>query len=294
MNSFYFPIEFVYEDGFRDRDELVERVGEIEQLKIVDELFFSNLILSIQRGEDVKKFVRQFCPKMDSMLCITIEVRMNESETEEEMSIVYNKETLSEQIEMLLYSCRRRWEKTIRSHSGLNSFTSLFKTPYATKCLADAYYYTKNFRMAEQFYRKIVRNYALYTDRMIGLCGHQRGSDTMTIFAADIYMANDEYDKLYDCRKVCGIRELRDAIELHLFRNLEKTQFGTAKQLVILYNLFKNSISINNRDETNKMYNLFVQSINKLKMHKSEEEKRMWNRIIERATAEYKESSIDK
>lgn len=284
MDVFYYPVKIEFEKDFQYEDEIYELIKTIPDIRIVKEYFFTELIELLKDENNtlttIKDFINKYCPFIEHMeLCL---VKINNTSVDDIVdTIKYNKNTFIKDIYFIINQYKIRLETTIKNNSQFTILNVFTKTPFNLKCLGDAHFYTKNFKVAEFYYKKINKNYTNYIERMIALCNYFEYKSYENILLLDVYLLTNSMNSIYNIKRNCTVKEIRHIINEFLL----KQHLPFEKKLLLLYECFSIYLKLKNQSKVDNVFKLFKITINKQLTISST--KYIWINILDRMNNEY-------
>lgn len=287
-NAFYFPVKLVFADDFDKKEEFLEKINHISDIKQIKTNFYGVLFdIFVEDDENfqkTKEFCGMFCNNFEHNETVVIEIVVENKSKEEGyeqkniFTLFYEPNTFLEDIRTILSYKKQQFIAIINENNSWNLFKSV-RTAFQTKLLADAYFYTNEFSDAEYYYKKIVKNYPTHTERMLGLIEYIKYKRSSSILLFDVFVLNDDTASMYNCVRFSNNVKYNEIILKHL----AKCNMPDHKKLMVFFRLYK--MKVEDKKEYNKtdasvLFEEIKRIIANLKC--SVQEKDMWNKALER------------
>ena len=287
MDVFYYPVKIEFEKDFQYKTEVYELVKPLSDIRIVKEHFFTELIELLKDENNdliiIQDFINEYCPFIEHMELCLIKISNNSVDNMVD-AIKYNKNTFIIDVYSIINQYKIRWETIIKSNSQFTILNAFTKTPFNLKCLGDAHFYTKNFKVAEFYYKKINKNYTNYIERMIALCNYFGYKSYESILLIDIYLLTNSMHSIYNIKRNCTVNEIRYIINEFLL----KQHLPFEKKILLLYECFSIYLKLKNRFKVDNIFKLFKITIDKQLIIPST--KHIWINILNRMNNEYNDA----
>lgn len=282
----FVPVKFVFDKNFKHKKEVYGISRSILDIKIIDNHFYTRLF---EKYEDdsvelhsSKSYAAIFCPSFEEGDFITIFVTDDNNQNIEDNVIVFDKHTFRNKVEDIVLNTKIQYNH-LKLEMG--NWKSIFrpKTSYQRKTHAEACFYTGDFKTAEILFKKIIKNYTVYSERMIGMCEYMQHNQTSNMLLFDFFILNDDYNAMYNCIKYCTSEDIKYKIS----KKLLKMKIDVKKRMLLLYICIKWNLNQKRWKFTDKYKEDMICSIENDRANKNNQ---MWTVIFSRIQQEIEEA----
>ncbi|KAL6122826.1 hypothetical protein NUSPORA_00085 [Nucleospora cyclopteri] len=271
----FIPVEITFQTDFNEKEEFLNILAKKDAFLLVDDKYLFTLTeIIVNRESGLKQYIKEHTPSISHMF--SVKVHVGYKEMEGTFNIIYDKSTVSGNLDKIVVELNKRWNQIKENNLGLNFYKKYINTPYMYKNLAEAYFYTKEFKLANDLFSKIRQNYPEYSNRMLGLCEIFQNKPTNNAVVFDGLIYYNRIGDLYKTRRLLDDKT-RAVVELYLVQKALKDR----KSLLINYLCYRNSL----RKVVNVDSNQFLQNMqNILKNHRERavlnEQKELFTKIL--------------